>query len=88
MEDHDADGRSAAKRQLSSARRAVARHAQRAPATPFEQSYRQAISDSDEIVFDYEAPRFDFSARLAYDRSGLVVRYPGIATRVGVSTID
>ncbi len=53
-----------------------------------EQSYRQAISDSDEIVFDYEAPRFDFSARLAYDRSGLVVRYPGIATRVGVSTID
>jgi hypothetical protein len=33
-------------------------------------------------VYDYEAPRFDFRCTLRYDRSGLVVDYPGIATRV------
>jgi hypothetical protein len=41
-----------------------------------EQTYTQS-----EGGFDYAAPRFDFACRLEYDRSGLVVRYPGIATR-------
>jgi uncharacterized protein len=31
--------------------------------------------------FDYEAPGFAFSCRLVYDRSGLVLEYPGIASR-------
>jgi hypothetical protein len=31
--------------------------------------------------YDYEAPRFDFRCRLQYDRSGLVIEYPGIAVR-------
>src|SRR4051812_7325218 len=42
-----------------------------------EQTYRQE-SDG---VYDYRAPVFDFTARLEYDRHGLVVRYPGIASR-------
>ncbi len=33
--------------------------------------------------YDYAAPAFDFECRLVYDRHGLVVDYPGIATRVG-----
>jgi hypothetical protein len=33
-------------------------------------------------LYDYEAPRFDFHCRLRYDRSGLVVDYPGIASRI------
>ena len=32
-------------------------------------------------VYDYAAPVFDFSCQLRYDRSGLVVDYPGIAVR-------
>lgn len=32
--------------------------------------------------YDYTAPEFDFACRLAYDRHGLVVDYPGIAVRV------
>jgi hypothetical protein len=31
--------------------------------------------------FDYAAPRFDFTCQLDFDESGLVDRYPGIATR-------
>jgi uncharacterized protein len=31
--------------------------------------------------YRYSAPRFDFTATLRYDRSGLVVDYPGIAER-------
>lgn len=33
--------------------------------------------------YDYHAPQFDFSCRLVYDRSGLIVDYPGIADRAG-----
>lgn len=33
------------------------------------------------LVFDYEAPQFDFRCRLLYDPAGLVVDYPGIAVR-------
>lgn len=34
------------------------------------------------LRFDYAAPAFGFAAELRYDRSGLIVDYPGIATRV------
>ena len=33
-------------------------------------------------LFHYKAPSFDFACELAYDRSGLIVDYPGIAVRV------
>jgi uncharacterized protein len=33
--------------------------------------------------YDYEAPAFDFKAHLLYDDAGLVLEYPGIATRTG-----
>jgi hypothetical protein len=31
--------------------------------------------------YEYEAPAFDLRCRLAYDTSGLVLEYPGIAVR-------
>jgi hypothetical protein len=33
--------------------------------------------------FHYTSPQFDFECELVYDRSGLVIDYPGIAVRVG-----
>jgi hypothetical protein len=33
--------------------------------------------------FEVAAPAFDFTSRLVYDESGLVVDYPGIARRAG-----
>jgi uncharacterized protein len=33
-------------------------------------------------VYAYAAPRFDYAGRLAYDGSGLLLDYPGIAERV------
>jgi uncharacterized protein len=33
--------------------------------------------------YDYAAPAFEFTSRLVYDESGLVVDYPGIARRAG-----
>jgi hypothetical protein len=37
--------------------------------------------DDPGAVYHYESPRFGFEARLAFDRSGLVVDHPGIARR-------
>ena len=31
--------------------------------------------------YDYAAPRFDYTGRLGYDSSGLLLEYPGIAER-------
>lgn len=31
--------------------------------------------------YDYRAPAFDFECRLIYDESGLILEYPGIASR-------
>ncbi|MEO3828876.1 putative glycolipid-binding domain-containing protein [Actinomadura sp. B10D3] len=42
----------------------------------------QTYSRSSEREYDYAAPVFDFACRLVYDRHGLIVDYPGIATRV------
>ena len=47
-----------------------------------EQSYTR-LDDSDVgRRYDYASPRFDFHAVLVFDRHGLVVDYPGIATRI------
>jgi uncharacterized protein len=43
-----------------------------------EQSYRRL----DDTTYAYAAPDLDFQATLAYDPDGLVVTYPGLATRV------
>lgn len=47
-----------------------------------EQEYRRTTDDGTRQVYDYSAPAFDFDCRLIYDTSGLVLSYPGIATRV------
>jgi hypothetical protein len=47
-----------------------------------EQRYVRVDDDaSGRQRYDYDAPAFDFSCRLVYDGSGLVVEYPGIAVR-------
>jgi hypothetical protein len=46
-----------------------------------EQTYRPRAPGKGGQTFDYAAPQFEFACRLDYDRSGLVVEYPGIATR-------
>jgi uncharacterized protein len=46
-----------------------------------EQSYLRVNDAADREQFDYEAPAFDFRCRLVYDERGLVLSYPGIATR-------
>jgi uncharacterized protein len=47
-----------------------------------DQTYRRIDDDG---TFGYSAPAFDFSCRLRYDGSGLVVDYPGIATRTPIN---
>ncbi|WP_063125703.1 putative glycolipid-binding domain-containing protein [Nocardia fusca] len=47
-----------------------------------EQEYRRAADDGGRQCYEYSAPAFDFACRLIYDASGLVLSYPGIATRV------
>ncbi len=42
----------------------------------------QRYSRVDGRRFDYSAPAFDFTGRLVYDESGLVLDYPGIARRI------
>lgn len=46
-----------------------------------EQHYRRLDDDEDRQRYAYAAPRFDFACELLYDRFGLVLDYPGIATR-------
>jgi len=48
-----------------------------------EQTYRRAPGEATRQRYDYAAPAFDFTCRLSYDESGLVVDYPGIAVRAG-----
>lgn len=48
-----------------------------------DQVYLRAPDDAAGQRYEYSAPAFDFRCRLAYDQSGLVVDYPGIAVRVG-----
>jgi hypothetical protein len=45
------------------------------------QDYQRAADEGHQHRYDYSAPVFGFSCRLAYDESGLVLDYPGIAVR-------
>ena len=46
-----------------------------------EQTYARVPDEDGRQLYDYESPGFDFRCRLTYDEFGLVVSYPGIATR-------
>jgi uncharacterized protein len=46
-----------------------------------EQRYVRMEDDAARQRYDYTSPAFDFRAELIYDGSGLVLAYPGIATR-------
>ena len=48
-----------------------------------EQTYLRAPDEAARQSYDYAAPVFDFSCRIAYDESGLALNYPGIAVRAG-----
>ena len=48
-----------------------------------EQAYLRVPDEAARQRYDYAAPAFDFACRLTYDKSGLVVDYPGIAVRAG-----
>ena len=48
-----------------------------------EQTYLRAPDQGARQCYDYAAPAFDFTCRMIYDQSGLVLDYPGIATRAG-----
>jgi uncharacterized protein len=50
--------------------------------SPMQQRYRRLADDGQLRRYDYVAPGQPFRARLSYDATGLVVDYPGIATRV------
>jgi hypothetical protein len=50
-----------------------------------EQQYLRLPDVSGRQRYRYRAPRFDFECELVYDESGLLVDYPGIATRVAGS---
>lgn len=45
------------------------------------QDYTRTADEGRSQRYDYAAPVFDFAGRLAYDESGLVLEYPGIAVR-------
>ena len=48
-----------------------------------DQAYRRLPDQGAQACSDYTAPAFGFTARLIYDETGLIVDYPGIATRAG-----
>ncbi|RUR03141.1 putative glycolipid-binding domain-containing protein [Labedella endophytica] len=48
-----------------------------------EQRYTLVEAAPEWLLFQYESSTFDFFCELRYDRAGLVVEYPGIATRQG-----
>jgi uncharacterized protein len=48
-----------------------------------EQTYLRTPDEAARQRYDYAAPVFDFACRIAYDESGLVLDYPGIAVRAG-----
>ena len=46
-----------------------------------EQPYTRTSDQDGHQSYDYAAPLFDFYCQLIYDENGLVLAYPGIATR-------
>ena len=51
-----------------------------------EQEYTRRKDERTAQVYDYSAPAFDFRSRLVYGADGLVVGYPGIASRVLIAS--
>ena len=49
---------------------------------PYVDRLEQKYARTDDTHYEYAAPAFDFTCTLTYDRHGLVLDYPGIATRV------
>ena len=47
-----------------------------------EQHYRRVEDDGDRQRYEYRCPAFEFECQLVYDASGLVLDYPGLATRI------
>jgi hypothetical protein len=47
-----------------------------------DQAYVRTPDEATRQCYDYSAPAFDFTCRLVYDETGLVLDYPGIAVRV------
>jgi uncharacterized protein len=47
-----------------------------------EQTYMRLDDDGDRQRYQYRSPAFGFEAQLVYDASGLVLDYPGVASRV------
>jgi hypothetical protein len=47
-----------------------------------EQSYTRLEDEGGRQRYEYASPAFDFRAVLVYDEHGLILDYPGIATRV------
>jgi hypothetical protein len=50
-----------------------------------EQRYTRRAGGDGRHLYDYEAPAFEFACQIAYDEHGLVLHYPGIATRMPVA---
>ena len=48
-----------------------------------EQSYTRLPDEAGQQRYRYAAPAFGFACTLGYDKSGLVLDYPGIAVRAG-----
>jgi len=48
-----------------------------------DQTYLRVPDEAARHRYDYAAPAFDFACQIAYDESGLVLDYPGIAVRAG-----
>ena len=46
-----------------------------------EQHYTRIEGSGQNTRYDYSSPRFDYADVLVYDESGLIVDYPGLATR-------
>ena len=46
-----------------------------------DQRYLRLGDEGGQQRYDYAAPRFDYTGRLGYDSSGLLLEYPGIAER-------
>jgi uncharacterized protein len=46
-----------------------------------EQRYRRLPDEGSHTRYHYAAPAFEFECELLYDQSGLLIDYPGIATR-------
>jgi hypothetical protein len=50
-----------------------------------EQRYLRLNNDGTNFRFEYAAPVFNFECELVYDSSGLLLDYPGLAVRTGMT---